>query len=628
MLLLMLLLMVVSIILHDSRKRGTKVHNFRTFASHIVSDAEMIMPTSITDLLERMNGCPENTRFVVVGSGHSWSDVCIADQGTIRISLEKLPIEMQIDKDNHQVTCSAHITIENLQSELNKRSMSLLNMGEIRSQTIAGALATGTHGSGRLLTDSVISFSIISPEVHNKKNRSGFREFTVDQKNTNMFCAIFAQGSKGVITRVTLRITRKFYVRLGTKHNLDLEHFVTTEEPTLANFQGDKMYNTGCLDYYLVWPSKSDGHIIYSRFERSVLNNHMPIRTNGNSAQLRWLERQHQRFVSRNWNCLKWQSYQKVSMWLSSFFYRGTIDVMDMRTNYEDVIHWEMELALKKEDVYPFVHDVFEKHTLGHPLLMRILPPTDMPCQYSTSELRISVSFFVYRWDREARDFFLDVHRLGVCRYRARPHWGKIHFLSRADVSKIYGTEYATVRQKMLDHSFTNRYMARLFDKGVDPDAEQCFMERCVREDMPLASAIVSTQKVMRDLFQEGCSVKDHEMAEGFWMGESIRNPDEDFWRSWNNVLRKHFMFGWNGKYFGPKKPDGTQDVYPLCINIRGQVGVLPVYGKYDGKGNLTYNHFNIVDQLMKVDENFVIGYMKRYGANTDTGVYFTLRKV
>ena len=62
------------------------------------------------------------------------------------MSLKSFNKIISIDRRNLQVTVGAGITLSELNAELDQLGLALPNLGDIDSQTLAGAISTGTHG--------------------------------------------------------------------------------------------------------------------------------------------------------------------------------------------------------------------------------------------------------------------------------------------------------------------------------------------------------------------------------------------------------------------------------------------------------------------------------------------------
>ena len=87
-------------------------------------------------------------RLVVrpVGSGHSFSPLCVTDDVQLDVSL--LDGTVQVDDGSGVATLPAGLTLRRVSAELHARGRALASLGDVDTQTVAGALATGTHGTG------------------------------------------------------------------------------------------------------------------------------------------------------------------------------------------------------------------------------------------------------------------------------------------------------------------------------------------------------------------------------------------------------------------------------------------------------------------------------------------------
>ena len=531
--------------------------------------------------------------MVVVGSGHSWSDVCTADTGAVRISLDNMPGRVVVA--NELVTCPAGIQIEVLQRELERSGRSLWNMGDVRAQTITGAFATGTHGSGRLLTESVVSFTLL---------RSTGDVVEVFRRDVELFRAVFSQGTAGIALSITLRTCAAFSVQLSVDHDLDLDQFELSES--------GRDYDT-CLDYYLAWPHDQ----VYSRYGRRVVS------TTGDQKSVvtlavRAFQGAHQVATSALWDWIPSTAYRYVSEVGSSLVYTGVQTVTDMRTEHELANHWEMELAVSPEDVHVLLKTACSLgSSIRHTALLRVLPTTDLPFQQSTGGARVAVSFFAYRWDRREREMFQSIHNYAVRSLSARPHWGKIHFLDTQALSTIYTPACLHYRRTLLDPMFTNKYHRTLFDSSVDSIIpNRAVYWRPTREEI-------------EHLFHPGDQTSVGTIDPGTWMGELALDSVTDRWDLLHDLGKRYLNTNWCGKRFGQREADGTQRVQPLCVTVHGDLLVLPVWGTYDGTNTLRYDHFPIIDKLIRLSDEILLGYntSEDFGRSS-TGVYFTLRRV
>ncbi len=82
----------------------------------------------------------------VVGAGHSFMPLCETDG--VLISLADLEGQVQVAPDRKTVWAPAGWGLDRLTAALWAQGLSLINQGDINPQSLAGATATGTHGTG------------------------------------------------------------------------------------------------------------------------------------------------------------------------------------------------------------------------------------------------------------------------------------------------------------------------------------------------------------------------------------------------------------------------------------------------------------------------------------------------
>src|SRR5262245_3142540 len=86
-------------------------------------------------------------RVKVFGAGHSFTAIALTDGHLL--SLDGHSQILHTDSQNHRVTVQAGIRLQKLNEELHARGLAMPNLGDIAYQSIAGAISTATHGTGR-----------------------------------------------------------------------------------------------------------------------------------------------------------------------------------------------------------------------------------------------------------------------------------------------------------------------------------------------------------------------------------------------------------------------------------------------------------------------------------------------
>jgi alditol oxidase len=174
------------------------------WARNIVFNAQSLeRPTSISELQAVITS---SDRARALGSGHSFNR--IADTDGTQVTVSALPAEVDIDTAARQVRVSAGLTFAQLTTRLEQAGLALHNLGSLPHISIAGACATGTHGSGdgngALATAvSALDLVIASGEVVSLSRAADPLRFDG---------TVVALGCLGIVTRMTLDLVPSFEI--------------------------------------------------------------------------------------------------------------------------------------------------------------------------------------------------------------------------------------------------------------------------------------------------------------------------------------------------------------------------------------------------------------------------------
>src|SRR2546423_14493048 len=109
------------------------------------SPARIVRPRTRAEVAAAIVDGPGPVR--VAGAGHSFSAGAATD-GTL---LQLDALDRVLDADGERVRVEAGIRLHALARELLTRGLAMPNLGDIDVQSLAGPLATGTHGTGARL---------------------------------------------------------------------------------------------------------------------------------------------------------------------------------------------------------------------------------------------------------------------------------------------------------------------------------------------------------------------------------------------------------------------------------------------------------------------------------------------
>ncbi|MBE1487983.1 D-arabinono-1,4-lactone oxidase [Plantactinospora soyae] len=148
-----------------------------------------------------------STKLRPVGAGHSSSALVRTDD--VLVSLTGLERSVRRHEDPYLATVSAGEPLGELGEALYEAGLAMDNLGDVDVQTIAGATATGTHGTG-------LRFGNLSTQVAGVRLVTGTGEVldVCAERNASLLPAVrLSLGALGVVTRMTLRLGPTYHLR-------------------------------------------------------------------------------------------------------------------------------------------------------------------------------------------------------------------------------------------------------------------------------------------------------------------------------------------------------------------------------------------------------------------------------
>jgi xylitol oxidase len=169
--------------------------------NHVYRAAEVHRPATLAQVREIVARAP---RVHALGTRHSFSDVGDAAE---LVALEALPAEVDVDRRAGAVTCSAWLKYGELAEALAGHGVALHNLASLPHISIAGAIATATHGSGDAngnLATAVRAVELVTSDGD---------VLTVARGEPDFDGVVVGLGALGVVTRVTLDVEPPYEVR-------------------------------------------------------------------------------------------------------------------------------------------------------------------------------------------------------------------------------------------------------------------------------------------------------------------------------------------------------------------------------------------------------------------------------
>jgi len=191
--------------------------------------AELLRPRDRDGLAEAVTGAAAAGRRVsVAGSGHSFTEAAMTDATMIDVGA--LGGVIDADPSSGLVQVGAGTILADLNEELHRLGLAMENLGDIDRQTVAGAISTGTHGTGARLGNLAAQVAGVELVLADGSVRS-FGEGEADR----LAAARISVGALGAISAVTLRCVPAFAL-----HRVDApapreEVFESFDERAAAN---------------------------------------------------------------------------------------------------------------------------------------------------------------------------------------------------------------------------------------------------------------------------------------------------------------------------------------------------------------------------------------------------------
>ncbi|MGC1851235.1 MAG: D-arabinono-1,4-lactone oxidase [Solirubrobacterales bacterium] len=385
----------------------------------------------------------------LVGAGHSFTGAALTD-GTM-IDVAALSGTIDADPSSGLVKVGAGTVLADLNEELHRLGLAMENLGDIDRQTIAGAISTGTHGTGAKLRN-------ISAQVEGMELVLGdgsVRELDGSEPDL-LRAARVGVGALGAISAVTLRCVPAFVLERIDSPQPREEVLDSFEQRAEANDHFE-LFTFPYADSALV-------------LERNRVEG--PPRPRGRlAAQLNDV-------VIENWALealsaagrLVPAAIPRLSGLAARLASGGkTIDRSDrVFASDRRVRFTEMEYGVPRERGPEAARRVIEwvranRYPVFFPIEVRVAAGDDALLSPSHERDTAYIAVHQYR-GMEWRPFFEAVE--GIMRdYGGRPHWGKRHFQTAATLAPLYPAwETFQMARDELDPErvFANEYASRV----------------------------------------------------------------------------------------------------------------------------------------------------------------------
>jgi FAD-linked oxidoreductase len=415
--------------------------------------------TELTELLPKAAG-----PIRVMGAGHSFTP--LGAEARTLITLENLAGLIDTDTTSRRATVRAGTPLYALGPALFEQGLALINQGDIDRQALAGAVSTGTHGTG-------VGLGNFSSMV------TGLRIATADgalidadyESEPDVFHAgRLSLGALGVVTRLTMQCREAYRLKERVWLMAANDCFDRLETLTSA---------TRHFEFF--WFPYADD-VIAKSLEETEQEARPPRPARKRPAEGDVMDAQ-DRLVR-----LLFETGRRLPMLTPSITRWLTVqagrDAASAERKRRPRVRWsfeafpsvrairfnEMEYALPAERGVDALREIVamirrKRINTVFPIEFRTIAADDV--WLSPFQGRDSVTIAVHQYHKQSYErFFRDCEAI----FRAhdgRPHWGKLHFLGARDLADLYPhwDDFQRVRHRLDPNGrFLNSHLRRIFE--------------------------------------------------------------------------------------------------------------------------------------------------------------------
>jgi L-gulonolactone oxidase len=416
----------------------------------------MVVPRSVTELREVIADAGRHRlRVRAVGSGHSFNGAAVAPD--VLLDLRRLDKVVAVDAARRQVTVQAGVPLARLNTLLAREHLALENLGDIDKQTLSGAVATGTHGTGarfRGMAAQVLALDLVLAD--------GSTLACSPELDRDLFdAARISLGALGVISRITLQCVPAFRVH-AVERPAGLDETLSGLDDWIAAHDHTEFYWFPHTDRVL---TKTDDRLPADAedpapalpwwrqvVDDEVLSNAVFGVTNALCTVAPAITPHVNAVASRALTAREYvdSSYRVFCSPRRVRFAESEYAIP--RTSVADVLT-ELRRWVESHDVrIPF------------PVEVRFAAADDI--WLSTAYHRETAYIAVHQYHRMPRDPYFEAFEAIAAEVDGRPHWGKLHSLAARDLGRLYPrfADFVAIRGRLdPDRRFSNAYLSQVF---------------------------------------------------------------------------------------------------------------------------------------------------------------------
>jgi FAD/FMN-containing dehydrogenase len=400
------------------------VQSWRNWSGGVTAlPRERAQPTTedaLRSLVVRAGRAEEVVR--VVGAGHSFTPLCATDG--VLVSLDDLQGIRTIARAG-DVTVWAGTRIAQLGASLLQAGLALDNQGDIDSQSIAGAISTGTHGTGPM-------FGSLATQVTGLRLvlASGDLINCSATEEPDLFSsARVSLGALGVLSQVTLRAVPAFRLRETS--------WVTAVDECLAELPSLAARNRH-VEFF--WLPVHDRCVIKAlRVTDEAPRGAAPMTLPPPGTVERYLQPERVDWSARIYPSVRAVPFNEMEFAVpAASGPECFLEIRQCMRTWHPGVEWAVEYRTQRADTI------------------------DLSTAYDRDLVAISIHEAA---GRPYEGFFRDAEAV-FRNYRGRPHWGKIHWHTPRELRALYPmwNKFQVTRERLdPTRRFLNSYLRTLF---------------------------------------------------------------------------------------------------------------------------------------------------------------------
>jgi FAD-linked oxidoreductase len=438
-----------------ARTSGRPTTTWRNWSGLEQATPSRVMhPASADDVAAAVVAAREaGTTVRMTGTGHSFTPVARPEGTWLRP--ERLAGVLGVDHDRLEVTALAGTTLRDLNTVLEREGLSLHNMGDIAEQTLAGAVSTGTHGTGGVtagLAAQVSGFTLVT-------GTGELLRATAHENPELLDLGRVALGALGVLVSLTFRVEPAFRLEA-------LEGPVSWAE--LLGGYDDLVAAHHHVDAYW-WP--------HTDLCSVKTNDRVADPADASPPLPRWRALVEDELLANSVYGALVAAAERVPSaipWLNRLAGRAQgerryADVAHrVLTSPRHVVFRETEWAVPRADGPEVLREcrrVIEAHDwrISFPVEIRNAPADDVPLSTAYGRDSFYLAFHTWR-GADHTAYFAGVQEV-LRAAGGRPHWGKLHSLTARDLSPLYPRmgDFLALRDRLdPDRVLANGYLRRV----------------------------------------------------------------------------------------------------------------------------------------------------------------------